>query len=236
MLAEIFAFRKACFTTPSDCFDGFIFVGGLLGIAFGGDLSGTGILRLFRVAHVMKALKASTAVDDVRGVITGIGSGVWAITVGSAFIFFVLFIFAIASVILLNPVKQEIVRSGAYEIAVCECSLTVPLQMIEFCCIHMAVKPDLGAGLLGACCLSPLSCLLLAMWVSEAVSTHELDSQWAWLDGQSSCTRSSLARVDRLRTIPWRWIVLAFVSCHCCHACLLCAGHRLSIDCAIADY
>merc|ERR1712182_105368 len=74
-------------------------------------------------------------------------------------------------------------------------TITVPLQMVEFYLILSAVKPEIGVGMFWRFCSAPLPCWPSATWARLERSTLGQASPVAWLDGASSCSRSSWAKL-----------------------------------------
>ena len=70
-------------------------------------------------------------------------------------------------------------------------SITVPLQMIEFYLILLAVQPNLGGGMFWRLMIARLPCWPSVTLVSLALWTLLQALLLAWLVGSTSCTRSS---------------------------------------------
>lgn len=114
MVLRIYAYRAFYFFSRADVADFCIIIVGLLGEFFAG-VSGFGILRIFRVVKVARAVTAATNMDEVKIFISGIGTAFKAIIVGATLIFFCLFLWAIVAVIIVHPVNQQVAQSGLYE-------------------------------------------------------------------------------------------------------------------------
>lgn len=115
MCVRIFIFRLGYFLNLSDVADCLIVFIGITGELLGGYLPGVGVLRLFRVARVARALRATNSFEEMHIFISGLWSCTKAIAVGFTLIGISTFLWAIVAVVLLNPTSQVLDGLGVYE-------------------------------------------------------------------------------------------------------------------------
>eukprot|EP00747_Dinoflagellata_sp_TGD_P125843 gnl/TRDRNA2_/TRDRNA2_174216_c3_seq7.p1 gnl/TRDRNA2_/TRDRNA2_174216_c3~~gnl/TRDRNA2_/TRDRNA2_174216_c3_seq7.p1 ORF type:complete len:639 (+),score=101.30 gnl/TRDRNA2_/TRDRNA2_174216_c3_seq7:60-1976(+) len=115
MSLRIFVHRQGCFTDAWDITDAAIIIIGVLSELLGGLLPSTGILRLFRLARLIKALRFITLPPELHTMIHGFVSAFKAITMGAGLMFLMLLLWAVVGIEVFNDLNQGSYMRTIYE-------------------------------------------------------------------------------------------------------------------------
>jgi len=107
MSLRIYAIRLPILWSGWDMFDGSIIVVGVLGEVLGSVLPSTGILRLFRLARLFRALHFIKLPHELHIMIHGFVSALMAIGVGLILVFLMLTLWAVVAIAVLNDVNHD---------------------------------------------------------------------------------------------------------------------------------
>lgn len=114
MAARIFAIRLDYFLNLADLYDGTIVVVCLVTGLFLNDIPGLGVLRAFRIAKVARNFKIITSIPEVGAFVKGMLATMRCVLVGASLILAFVMLWAIAAVILVDPVNAEVEAKGIY--------------------------------------------------------------------------------------------------------------------------
>lgn len=107
MALRIYAYRFEVLTSSWDMFDMFIIVAGFIGEIVGGIIPSTGILRLFRLARLARAMHMVKLPKEWHIMIHGFISAIKAITIGCGLVFVMMALWGVVAVAFLNDVNHE---------------------------------------------------------------------------------------------------------------------------------
>eukprot|EP00747_Dinoflagellata_sp_TGD_P160461 gnl/TRDRNA2_/TRDRNA2_177985_c0_seq3.p1 gnl/TRDRNA2_/TRDRNA2_177985_c0~~gnl/TRDRNA2_/TRDRNA2_177985_c0_seq3.p1 ORF type:complete len:540 (+),score=124.34 gnl/TRDRNA2_/TRDRNA2_177985_c0_seq3:113-1732(+) len=142
---RIYVHRRSCLTDAWDMFDGAIILIGAISEILGGLLPSTGILRLFRLARLAKALRVMKLPPELYTMIHGFASALKAITMGALLMGLMLLLFAVVAIEMFNGLYHSEHMKAVFESKGCpDCYLTyssIPSAFFEL--IKMTI---LGQG------------------------------------------------------------------------------------------
>jgi len=190
---RIYVHRVSCFINAWDMFDGIIIFVGAMSEVLGGLLPSTGILRLFRLARLAKAIRFIPLPDELHVMIHGFMSALKAIGMGAGLMALMVLLWAVISIELFNDINHEPQMVARYEAIDCEGCIhaweSIPLAM--FFLTRLVI---MGEGWDEACLfveehpwaiivfmavyftvMMGMGNLVLAVIVDKALQAHELD-------------------------------------------------------------
>jgi voltage-gated sodium channel len=216
---RIYVHRRRCLTDAWDMFDGAIIVIGAISEILGGLLPSTGILRLFRLARLAKALRVIKLPPELYTMIHGFASALKAITMGAILMGLMLLLFAVVAIEVFNGMYHSEHMKAVFESNGCpDCYLTyssIPSAFFEL--IKMTI---LGQGweyaiifieehpwtilffmsVYFSVVLGMVN-LVLAVIVEKALEAHQEDLNKEALEKEQAKTQASLHFVDLCQVI-----------------------------------
>eukprot|EP00747_Dinoflagellata_sp_TGD_P222577 gnl/TRDRNA2_/TRDRNA2_94283_c0_seq1.p1 gnl/TRDRNA2_/TRDRNA2_94283_c0~~gnl/TRDRNA2_/TRDRNA2_94283_c0_seq1.p1 ORF type:complete len:668 (+),score=137.83 gnl/TRDRNA2_/TRDRNA2_94283_c0_seq1:104-2107(+) len=120
MMARIYVHRSACFFDSWDVFDSAIILLGAASEILGGLLPSPGILRLVRLARLFKAVRILKLPPELYIMIHGFLTALKAIAMGAVLIFFMLALWSVVAVEVLNDLNHEPEMVAVHRAAGCE--------------------------------------------------------------------------------------------------------------------